>query len=110
MYVTDLDTSQITAEPVDWGLMIEAMGRQNKHLLDNFGITIKLSELPIWPIYKIDYANLYGSSWLSRLWCQHIRPRIMPARQARYEKRYKESRAVFLQQHMNAVLELGTGE
>lgn len=81
--------------------------RANKMMLDNVGISINEATLPTWAQLKADRDRLYGSRWLSRIWCQWIRPRLMPTRQRRYLAAYQISETAHRVAFMAAVLEQG---
>lgn len=49
----------------------------------------------------------WGTWWPSRLWCQWVRPRLMPGRQAEIEAAWEYAEFLWRQDVFNAVLEAG---
>ena len=81
--------------------------RQSNLILDYVGIHIRMSSLSSWAAKEQAYADLYGTHWLSRLWCRHIRPQLKPGQQAAIEARYERLGQKVKQEFMLAVLEKG---
>ena len=80
------------------------------NILDNIGIKVNMRELPSFPLYEYASERLYGTHWLSRLWCRRLRPRLMPARQAEAERIMDDARRHMQMDFISAVLETGAAD
>ncbi len=45
-------------------------------MLDNVGIYVNLSNLPSAQKFQAARRRKYGTHWLSRFWCQKLRPHL----------------------------------
>jgi hypothetical protein len=87
---------------------VKVCERQNWDLLyDNLGIRIDVGSLPTYPFYAEAHRDRYGTHWLSRLWCQHIRRLFVPTIHKRVLARYLYVEMHHKQEFMNAVLAEG---
>lgn len=73
-------------------------------LLDNFGIRINLASLDSMPDYSRYYAEMFGHGILRRLWCRHLRPIVMPRKQAQIERAWAGARADLMQEFLLVIL------
>jgi hypothetical protein len=83
----------------------EAASRHSQVMFDNLGITINLAQLPSWERFDNCRHRMFGAGWLSRFWCAHLRPRLMPVRQAQIERAYSDALAQHQREFMTAILE-----
>ena len=83
---------------------------RNPRLLDNFGITINLRMLEVWPEYKAARERLYGTNWFSRLWMKWLYPAIKPIRYNDLELQFRSKLLELQCEALNAVIERGKGE
>jgi len=74
-------------------------------LLDNLGMTIRISDLAKYTTYRHWQNRYYGTGFCSRLWAQKIRPWLMPKRHAEIEQRYQNAKSAMHQSYLNAILE-----
>jgi len=86
----------------------EAALRHNKLLIDNVGITINETELPSWELFKYCRQKVYGTHWLSRFWCRHIRPFVAPKKQMDLLIDFAAAELQWRTDFMNAILERGS--
>jgi hypothetical protein len=57
---------------------VEAFRRQLAMMFDNLGIHVNMSKLPSAEKLRAARQELYGTHWLSRLYCRKIRPYLYP--------------------------------
>jgi len=74
-------------------------------LLDSIGIRIDVSSLPASPAHVLCRNALYGTGWLSTLWCRYIRPIVAKQRQVRAEQAYDSARLLLQQQFLNELID-----
>ena len=84
-----------------------AIHRQSTMLLDNIGIRIRMEDLPSYPLLRGWRRIYYGTGWLSRLWCWHIRPRIDKETQGFIEAELGRIQDVIRQELLVAALAKG---
>ncbi len=73
--------------------------------LRDYGLTIRLSSVPTFPEYTAAKRRMYGSGWLSRLWCWHFRPMLFPKAQQREAEVFEAVQARHNVAIANAVLD-----
>ena len=76
-------------------------------ILDNLGITIKMSELPSADLWAAVYELRFGSGHLSRFYVRNIRPFIAPRKHERICMAWSQARFIRQQEVMTAILEKG---
>lgn len=73
---------------------LDGMRRDNKLMLDNAGICIKMSELPSIEKYREMKRICYGTHWMSRLWANKLRPHLAPKQDAKVWSEYRTMRGI----------------
>jgi len=84
-----------------------AVHRGSRVMLDNLGITISMRLLESWPAYALARKAMFGTHWLSRLWCRKLRPVLKPQRQAIIKAEFEKQQKIIQQEYLLAVLEAG---
>jgi hypothetical protein len=89
----------------------EALLRESTPILDNVGICVQMSKLPSAERLRIARRRLYGTHWLSRLWCRKIRPWLCPIKHGILSTNVRaleeRQRAEFLDEIFNQARVLG---
>jgi len=80
--------------------------KSTKRILDNIGITINMRTLPSWPERCKRQKLLYGSGFLSRLWCK-LRRYLEPKLYTQLVEDYETAKLKTQAELLNAVLEKG---
>ena len=75
--------------------------------LSEYGITIKLSSLDGYADYQQASTAWHGVGWLSRLWCQKIRPLVSRRAHDLARTEYKEKRLIYQAELLSAVIDNG---
>ena len=81
--------------------------RSGPRILDNLGITIKMSELPNADLYAVVYELRFGSGHLGRFYARNIRQFIAPKKHEQICMAWSQARFIRKQEVLNAVLEKG---
>lgn len=76
-------------------------------MLDNLGIRVKIDSLPTYPYYQHEKQRKYGTNWLSRIWCGHLRPCLLPEKQQAIDSSWEEAQGHLRLDLLNEVLHLG---
>ena len=82
--------------------------RQSTLMWDNLGIHINTADLPTAETHKAANRVYYGTHWLSRIYCQRLRPRLQPRKHAELKAAWQQAQHEHQQAFMLAVLEKGT--
>lgn len=90
----------------------KALHRQSYLIFDNLGLHARVIDLPTYPVYRLCSDMMKGSGpsftlkgRLSRLWCNKLRPWLLPERQKLIEKAYKEIRLLQRQALLDHIIE-----
>lgn len=76
-------------------------------LLDNLGMTFSMESLNSGSIMHYLRDQFYGTNWLSRRWCQKIRPKVAKRKHKRLEYLYETAMTIYRRDFLNAVMEKG---
>jgi hypothetical protein len=80
---------------------------RSPRMLDNLGITIKMSELPSADLWAAIYELRFGSGHLNRFYVRNIRPFIAPRKHEQVCMAWSQARFIRQQEVLNAILEKG---
>ena len=76
-------------------------------ILENLGITIKMSELPSADLYSVVRGIRFGSGHLGRFYARNIRPFIAPKKHEQICMAWSRVQLIRQQESLNAILEKG---
>ena len=80
---------------------------RRSNMLDSLGITISMRTLPSWPLRVFVSEIMYGTNWLSRLWCIHLRPRLHPKKQTQIMEAHERAKEITCAELINRIIKDG---